>query len=209
MPPKTKFKKENIVSIAFDYVRQHGWDTLTTRYIALKLGSTTRPIYSHFSSMTELKTTVMEKVLQLYHDHQFTPRSDDIFLDMGFGIVSFAQKEPELFKFMHDAQNMQIKKKYDEDFFLKTMEKLKDHPRLKEFDEDIRKEFMFTMYVFTMGLTTLIESGWIDNWSEDDIISVLHSTGLTQYYGYLEKRKIAQKTSSIDESESVYNKKNI
>ena len=207
MPPKTKFKREDIETIAFDHVRQHGWKTLSTRSIAQKLGSTTRPIYTHFSSMDELKTAVMKKVIALYHSYQFTQRSDDAFLDMGFGIISFAKKEPNLFKFMYDPQNMKIKKSYDEEFFSTALHKLKDHPRLKQFDEEMRKDFMFTMYVFTMGLTTLIENEWIADLKEDDIISVLHSTGLTQYYGYLEKCKIAQETSSIDESESIYKKK--
>ncbi|MBU1341992.1 MAG: TetR family transcriptional regulator [Proteobacteria bacterium] len=200
MPPKAKFKREDIEAIAFDHVRQYGWETLSTRHIAQKLGSTTRPIYSHFSSMAELKTAVMKKVLDLYHAYQSAQRSDDAFLNMGLGIIAFAQKEPNLFKFMYNAQNMQIKKNYDEEFFHKTLKKLKDHPRLKKFSEEMRKEFMFTMYIFTMGLTALIESGWTNSWKQEDIVSVLHSAGLTQYYGYLEKVRQIQQGSSTDES---------
>ena len=82
MPPKNKFKRENIESIAFNHVRKHGWEALSTRYIAQKLGSSTRPIYTHFSSMDELKSAVMKRVLDLYHDYQTTTRSDDMFLDI-------------------------------------------------------------------------------------------------------------------------------
>ncbi len=200
MPPKPKFKREDIETIAFDHVRQYGWENLSTRQIAQKLGSTTRPIYSHFSSMAELKTAVMEKVLELYHSYQTTQRSDDAFLDMGLGIIAFAHKEPNLFEFMYDPQNRQIKKQHDEAFFSKVLKKLEGHPRLKKFSAEMRKEFMFTMYVFTLGLTALIESGWTNDWEEEDISSVLHSTGLTQYYGYLEKVRQLEKKTSTDKS---------
>ena len=55
MPPVEKFSREKVISAAFELVRKHGMGKLSARSVAHRLGSSTAPVYNHFSSMPELK----------------------------------------------------------------------------------------------------------------------------------------------------------
>ena len=55
MPPKVKFQKEEIVAAAADVAREKGAQAVTARDVAAKLGVSTRPIFTYFDTMDELK----------------------------------------------------------------------------------------------------------------------------------------------------------
>ena len=60
MPPKVKVSKEQIVSAALDLIRHQGYDALNARSIAAALGCSTQPIFSNFTTMEELRGTVIQ-----------------------------------------------------------------------------------------------------------------------------------------------------
>ena len=61
MPPKFKFTREAMIDTAFNLVRAKGWSALSTRSLADALGTSARPIYSHFKSMDELEADVAKR----------------------------------------------------------------------------------------------------------------------------------------------------
>lgn len=190
MPPKAQFTKDQIVAIAFDYVRKNGWESLSARYIARKLGSSTRPIYSSFQSMASLKETVFKQALDLLFHYQTTRRTEDPFLDMGLGTIMFARQENHLFRFLNDERNILIKKKFDQAMLGAALNKLADYERFAGFSEEIKRDFMFTMWVYTLGMAVLIDNTWGEDWSDADITEMLRETGVTFWHGY--RRRLEQ-----------------
>ena len=55
MPPKPKYTKEEVVKVALDMVREQGVDSLTARDLGAKLGTSSRPIFTAFENMEDLK----------------------------------------------------------------------------------------------------------------------------------------------------------
>ena len=102
MPPKTNFKKEKIMQIAFEILRKEGLGALSARKIAMNLKCSTRPVYTAFSSMTELQDAVIDMALQ-YAMKYFQQNNDctgSPFLNMGIQYFRFAREEKELFKLL-------------------------------------------------------------------------------------------------------------
>ena len=66
MPPKVKFPKEEIVAAALRVARRKGLDGVTTRDIAAELDISTRPIFTFFRSMDEVRDAVRDAARAVY-----------------------------------------------------------------------------------------------------------------------------------------------
>ena len=101
MPPKVKFRKEEIVQAALDVARVKGADGVTARNIAAQLGVSTRPIFTYFNTMDEVKAAVRQAAEGVYQDYTTKGLSADIpFLGFGLQYLRFAKEEPELYKLL-------------------------------------------------------------------------------------------------------------
>ncbi|MBQ6493517.1 MAG: TetR/AcrR family transcriptional regulator [Erysipelotrichaceae bacterium] len=69
MPPKPKFTREEIISAALKIADKQGIDKLTARELGKKLGSSSRPIFTVFKDMDELKREVKKKSYDLLQDY--------------------------------------------------------------------------------------------------------------------------------------------
>ena len=58
MPPKFKFTKDEIVNAAVEVVRERGVSALRAKDIAEKLGVSTQPVFTCFSTMAEARKEV-------------------------------------------------------------------------------------------------------------------------------------------------------
>ena len=58
MPPKVKFTQEEIVNAALRVARRKGANAVTTRDIAAELGVSTRPIFTYFHTMEEVRREI-------------------------------------------------------------------------------------------------------------------------------------------------------
>ena len=101
MPPKVKFQKEEIVKAALRVTREKGIDAVTTREVAGELGVSTRPIFTWFDTMDELKTEVYLMAKALYRSYVERGLAGDIpFLGVWQQYIRFAREEPELYKLL-------------------------------------------------------------------------------------------------------------
>lgn len=102
MPPKVKFQKEEIVSAAVEITREKGIDALTARELASKLGVSTRPIFTYFDTMDELKNEVYTFVKNLYREYiEQGLKAPVPNLGVGQQYLRFAKAEPELYKLLY------------------------------------------------------------------------------------------------------------
>lgn len=101
MPPSVKFTKEEIVGAALRVTRAGGIGSLTARSLAAELGASTRPMFTYFESMDELKQEVYEAVKDEYRSYVEKGLAAPIpFLGVGQNYVRFAQEDPELYKLL-------------------------------------------------------------------------------------------------------------
>lgn len=104
MPPKTKITRGMIVGAGFEIVREKGFESLTVRAIAERIGCSTQPILYGFKTAEEIKRAVYDKA-NLFHTEYLTEPggANGIMLGIGLNYIRFAVHEPNLFRFLFQS----------------------------------------------------------------------------------------------------------
>lgn len=101
MPPKNRFTKDEMIDAALDIVREKGIDALTSRELGARMGSSTRPMFTYFSTVNELKEAVRVRAAERYRDVMREGLNDKIpFLGVGRRQIKFAAEEPRLYRLL-------------------------------------------------------------------------------------------------------------
>ncbi len=106
MPPKAKYSREEILSVAFEMTRKHGIEFMSARSLAAELGVSTAPIFTAFQSIEELNLAIAEKAKECYGAYLKEGMKEMLwFRGTGLAYVRFAKEEPRLFSllFMGDG----------------------------------------------------------------------------------------------------------
>lgn len=101
MPPKPKFTKEQIVSAALDIVRDGSVEAVTAQEMGKRLGTSTRPMFTYFGTVEELRQAATDAAWRLYDERvqkglSFTPA----FKGFAMAYIHFAIEEPSLFRLL-------------------------------------------------------------------------------------------------------------
>lgn len=108
MPPKPKFTKEKIVQTALEIVSQKGVEALTAKELGDALGSFSRPIFTVFSSMKEVRDEVRTAAMRRFESFANQKLPDmPLFRQVGMQMVLFGAEEPKLYQllFMREKRN--------------------------------------------------------------------------------------------------------
>ena len=101
MPPNVKFTKEEIAQAAFRLAREKGADAVTARELARALGASTKPIFTYYNTMDELKRDVLEHAKARYREYIEQGLAAPIpNLGVGQSYIRFAREEPELYRLL-------------------------------------------------------------------------------------------------------------
>lgn len=101
MAPKVKFRKEEIVNAALSVARRAGADAVTAREVAAELGVSTRPIFTYFETIEQLKGEVFQLAKGRYRAYIERGLADPVpFLGVWRQYLRFAGEEPELYKLL-------------------------------------------------------------------------------------------------------------
>ncbi|MCR5346167.1 MAG: TetR/AcrR family transcriptional regulator [Fretibacterium sp.] len=96
-----KFSEQAIVEAAMNVVREKGVDAMTARAVAEKLGTSTRPIFTCFATMEQLREKVVEMARECYRCFINQGLEETIpFLGVGHQHIRFARTEPELYRLL-------------------------------------------------------------------------------------------------------------
>ena len=105
MAPKSKFTKEEIAEAALRIVREKGSDCLTAKAIADALGTSTRPVFTAFGSMEDVRCAVYAAAVRVYDRYAAEGLREEIpFLGFGMQYIRFAREEPELYRLLFLAR---------------------------------------------------------------------------------------------------------
>lgn len=101
MPPKAKFSREEIISMALQMVQEGGAEAVTARELGARLGSSARPIFTVFESMEEVLAGVEEMARMRYGQYvQEGLAQTPAFRGVGMAYIQFAMREPKLFQLL-------------------------------------------------------------------------------------------------------------
>lgn len=160
MPPKVKFTKEEIVNAALDVARIKGVNAVTTRDIGAALGVSTRPIFTYFNSMDEVRAEMRRSAEALYRKYIAEGLTAEVpFLGVGMKYIAFAREEPALYRllFLSPDENGQSGAMAA----LKTAQTLtrESIQRVYHMDEATADHYFRDMWLVVHSLATLIVSG--------------------------------------------------
>ncbi len=107
MARKETISKEDIRNAAFLMAREEGIKEVTARKLANKVGCSTQPIFRNYENMDDCLRDVYEDALKCFDDFylNFDLASHVPFVKLGMSYISFAEKEPNLFRFLFMTKN--------------------------------------------------------------------------------------------------------
>lgn len=175
MPPKAKFKREQITQAALEIIRRDGTGGLTARALAEQLGSSACPIFTVFESMDEVKRAAIESAKELYKGYVEKGLTESpAFKGVGKQYIHFAIDEPKLFQLLFmteqesipDLENVLpfIDESYDEIFTSIT----KEYGVTNAHAEGLYRH----LWIYTHGIAALCATG-VCRFAEQEISEMM------------------------------------
>ena len=159
MPPKAKITKKMILNTVLDITRETGFETVNARSIAGKLQCSTRPIFTCYENMDELKKDFLDFAYKFYEQYvsdysNYTNVNSVLVLPLSY--IEFARKETHLFKllFINDMDLLMVEEK---DFY----KEIDNEKRAKIFSDTIGvdlehgKVIFLDLFLYTHGIAVL------------------------------------------------------
>lgn len=175
MPPKIKFTKNEVIEAAMAVVEEKGLRSLTARSVAVRLGSSTAPVYQHFDTMDALALEVVERTARALLEYAAQPYTDRVFLNMGTGVALYALEHGRLYKALM-LEGDSYRDVVDEFFTTLERELVKDR-RFESLSDSERHVLLTKMWMFTHGMASLICVGLMKNCTLEYIIETLTDAG--------------------------------
>ena len=186
MPPKAKFTKDMILHTVLDITRETGFETVNARSIAGKLQCSTRPIFTCYENMEELKKDFLDFAYEYYLQYVSSFSSSEQIIPsllLPLSYIEFAAEETHLFKllFMND---MDLNMAEAKDFYNEA----DNEKRAAAFSETIgvelerAKVIFLDLFLYTHGIAVLTAAGKIafDRGSAEKMLMNLLSAFINQ-----------------------------
>ena len=146
MPPKAKITKDMILNKVLDITRETGFETVNARSIASKLQCSTRPIFTCYENMDELKKEFLAFAYE-YYERYVANYGNAVnissYLILPLSYIEFAQEETYLFKLLF-INDMDLKMTEANDFY----KEIDNEKRAEIFSETIGVELEHAKVVF-------------------------------------------------------------
>ena len=159
MPPKAKITKEKILNTVLEITKETGFETVNARSIANKLQCSTRPIFTCYENMDEVKKDFLNFAYKYYERFVTSYRDSEKInssLVYPLSYIEFAQDETYLFKFLFiDDMDLNMSKATD---FYKEEDNEK---RANDFSESIgirlekAKTIFLDLFLYSHGIAVL------------------------------------------------------
>ena len=170
MPPKERVSRVMVLDAAFEMTRENGFENVTARKLAQRLGSSTQPIFRAYENMEMLKEDLFYKSAELFSDHMLKARvkGKPVYLTMGMAYIELARQEKYLFKLIADIDEYDTGDIHE---FLQqgdASELLENLPGTEKLNDAMKKEVFRMVWMFTHGVATLVVSKRVEM-SEQEI----------------------------------------
>lgn len=164
-----------------------GLEAITARELGNRLGVSSRPLYSIFSSIDELKREVVGMICDLFAAELSKDRdSSDDFFKVGLNYLDFARNHPEFYRILHSTGLRYMDLKSVEEIIVEQVRSNSEY--YAEFTKEEMSDLYRKMGIFSHGLADMLARDTSRSISEEDARQILFETG-----GALVRDKLAQK----------------
>ena len=187
MPPKIKITKEEIIKTALELVRTSGEQSINARTVAGALNCSTQPIFSNFSSMDELRGSIIVEAYDLYLGfirNEVDRGKYPEYKAFGMAYIRFAMEEKELFKllFMCDRKGAEFTPTLDFDASIEMI------MRTNAISREKAERMHLEMWTCVHGIGTMLATSFLS--LEWDLISDI----LSDIYQGVRARHLLEET---------------
>lgn len=171
MPPKAKITKNMILNTVLEITQETGFETVNARSIANKLQCSTRPIFTCYENMEELKKEFLDFAFEYYTQYVSNySNSSNItsYLVLPLSYIAFAKEETHLFKLLF-INDMDLDMKESNDFY----KEIGNEKKAKTFSDMIGvelehgKEIFLDLFLYAHGIAVLTATGKLSLNSHD------------------------------------------
>lgn len=175
MPPRMMYKKEDVIKVTYEIVKNEGFEAVNARRIATELKSSVHPIFNHFKDMEELKKAVYEKIYEKYKEYMLSGENQEkAYKQMGLSYIKFAKDYPEFFKIVFmQKTNLNAEKFVMADAIGDNV--IKAGQKLTGLSYEEQKKFHIKVWIFTHGIACLVATKTVE-FSDEEISSLLENT---------------------------------
>lgn len=165
MAPKTLFDKDAIVEAAFEIAKKSGMASITTRNVAKSLGSSVAPIYVNFETVEDLTDAVVRRIIAISNELLERQTGSSFYEKIGKASLAFAREYPVIFREFTMQPNAYMESYEMMENIL--LDALVEDEAIKDWSINERKELLFKMRVFQIGLSIMIANDQIPSWLDE------------------------------------------
>lgn len=176
MARKETVTVQDILNTAFEMTREEGFQNVTARRLAARMGCSTQPIFRVYKGMPELGRALYEKATAFYEDYYagYLKMQPYPFVDLGMAYIQFSRKERNLFYLIFLSEERKGKSLYD---LLNGSHSAvsKEISKAKMAGCQNPQELFMKMWIFIQGVASMVITGDYDL-SEAETLTLLQDT---------------------------------
>ncbi len=163
MPPKPKITKDMILKAVLNITRRTGFEAVNARSIAHELQCSTRPIFTCYENMEELKKEFLDYAFDFYSryaEHYSQTAGGNPCLSLPLSYIAFASEETFLFKLLFET-DMDLDMKDANDFYTEigNEQKAETFSEMIGVDLETAKRIFLDLFLYSHGIAVLTASG--------------------------------------------------
>lgn len=186
MPPKAKFTAEEIIEAAVKITREKGISAVTAREVGAVLGSSSRPLFTYFSTVDELKREVYNYAKRLYQEYVIEGLKKEIpALGVGQQYLRFAKQETELYRYLFLSPPQGVQGSAMEGLRLSQELVRSSLMQIYKMDAETADKFFRDLWLVAYSFTTLIVTGECP-YTDEQISALLTEFSLSLCKAYKE-----------------------
>ncbi len=175
MVRKTVFSREDVINAGLAVMDKEGVENLTARRVAEQLGASTAPVYSNFANMDDLLMAVKLAAVSLILETTLEEPTDNLFLNMGAGVLEFARRHPLLYSALFHQASVECTA--GPSFMKELLERMAVLPDLEQLKPVERILLLRKMAFFIHGLATDICNGLPPEIKWEELMALLEEVG--------------------------------
>jgi len=169
MPKKTIYAKATVIEAGLEQLKESGWEGITPKLVAKKLGASTQPIYSHFATMDEFRAAILVRAWEMLVEYVSKSYTGDAWVDQGIGYILFARDHGRLFNCMHYGKPENVRK-HRQEFWGIVSKKLKGYPAFGGLSAEHVGWIRHIRALLTHGIAVTISSGFGPIWEDEEVV---------------------------------------
>jgi AcrR family transcriptional regulator len=206
-PRETSFTREAVLAAAIGLVREEGWQSLTARAVAKRLGASVAPVYSTFGSMEALEREILEEARRRLEQAMAASYTPKAFLNIGVGMVVFAREEAHLFSALFHTRHSHSD--IVDAIFASILESMKSDAMLRLLPDASLERLLHNLGMYTLGLAASIVYGRREDPSTGNIVRQLRNAGNMMIHGEVSGLAEAESPESDQEWQRIFEEKHI